>query len=84
MKKIMFAAVLFFSGCAHSSLDTDVSNLDPGCVRECSKTYSQCTSGANQFGDFGQVSVRLRECSENRKACVKECPQIEPKDQGLR
>lgn len=84
MKKIMFAAIFFFSGCAHSSLDTDVSNLDPACVRECSKTYSQCASSANLRGDFGLVSVALRKCSEDRKACVEKCPQIEPKNQGLR
>jgi hypothetical protein len=85
MKKIIiFATLFFFSGCAHSVSDTDVSNLYPNCAKECNTTYARCVSGANLMGDASLVSKVTSECRDHRKECFKKCPLIEPMNQELR
>ena len=74
MKTLLMLSLLvvtFLSGCAYSISDIDVSNVDPACVRECSKTYSECVSGGNQVGFKTET---LRACKEGYEVCIKTCP----------
>jgi hypothetical protein len=59
------------AGCAYSISDIDISNSEPGCVRQCSTAYSSCVSGGNTIGFKTET---LRACQESYKVCVKTCP----------
>ena len=63
--------IFFLSGCAYSIADIDVSNFEPFCVRECSKSYSSCVSEGNQIGFKTET---LRACRESYDICVNTCP----------
>lgn len=72
---IFFTACICLTGCAYSIADIDVSNTDPVCARECSKTYSECVSGGNQVGFKTET---LRACREAYEVCIKTCPEKLP------
>jgi hypothetical protein len=61
----------FLLSCAYSITDIDVSNFEPSCVRECSKSYSSCVSQGNQIGFKTET---LRACRESYEICVNTCP----------
>jgi hypothetical protein len=68
---LSFFAIASLSGCAYSISEIDVSNVDPVCARECTKTYSECVSGGNQVGFKTET---LRACKEAYEACIETCP----------
>ncbi len=74
MKLFTLAALLIsisITGCSYSIAEIDISNAEPGCVRDCSKTYSQCVSQGNQIGSKMET---LRACREAYSICVQTCP----------
>jgi len=69
---LLFCAfAIFTGGCAYSIKDIEVSDLDPECVRECSKSYSSCASQGNQVGFKTET---LRACRESFIVCTNTCP----------
>lgn len=71
MKRLLTAALLALSGCAYSIKDIDVSKSEPSCVRECSKSYSQCASSGPSVGFKTET---LRACREAYEVCINTCP----------
>ena len=71
MKIIFLSALVVLSGCAYSIKDVDVSKSEPNCVRECSKSYSQCASTGPAVGFKTET---LRACKESYEVCISTCP----------
>lgn len=73
MLKLLLVTLAIFtlSGCAYSIAEIDVSKYEPGCVRECSKSYSPCVSQGNQIG---LKTETLRACKEAYVICTNTCP----------
>jgi len=78
MKKLIGSTIalilgvsVLLSGCAYSIKDIDVSKSEPGCVRQCTASYSSCVSQGNQIGFKTET---LRACQEAYSICVNTCP----------
>jgi hypothetical protein len=73
MIKLLSLSFVSFSlmGCAYSISDIDVHNLESGCVRQCSQSYSSCVSQGNQVGFKTET---LRACKESYAICTSTCP----------
>jgi hypothetical protein len=63
--------ILLCSGCSYSIKEINTSHLDPACVRECSKTYSDCVKGGPAMGSKFET---LRACKEAYEICTGTCP----------
>ena len=76
MKNYFYMTILLvlpstLAGCAYSIKDINVNNINPECVRECSKNYSSCISQGNQVGFKTET---LRACKESYQVCIQTCP----------
>lgn len=58
-------------GCTYPISEVDVSDAEPTCVRECTKSYSECIQAAPAVGSPDMV---LKACRESFKVCVDTCP----------
>lgn len=67
MKYVLIAS-LFFVGCAYSIENINTSKSEPGCVRECLTSYSQCMYGNTPI----QVDTR-KMCKEVYQICINSC-----------
>lgn len=67
---ICLALTLTLSGCAYSIAEIDTSKAEPGCVRQCASTYSQCVTGGPQIGAKTET---LRACREAYAVCISTC-----------
>ncbi len=68
---LVVLAAASVSGCSYSIAEIPVNHLDPGCVRECSQSYSSCVSQGNQIGFKTET---LRACRESYVVCTNTCP----------
>lgn len=68
---IFMGLTLTLSACSYSIKDVDINGLEPGCVRECSNSYSICVSQGNQVGFKTET---LRACRESYVVCTNTCP----------
>ena len=74
MKKasVFLCVSLCLCGCAYSISDVDISGREPGCIRECSQSYSTCISQGNQIGFKTET---LKACRDSYVVCTNTCPQ---------
>ena len=68
---LMLAVAAVLSGCSYSIKDIDVSNLEPGCVRQCAADYSTCVTAGNQVNFKTDA---LWACREAYIVCTNTCP----------
>jgi hypothetical protein len=71
MRNSLLVMLIVLSGCAYSIAKIDITKAEPACVRECSKTYSQCASGGSAVGFKTET---LRACGEAYQICIQTCP----------
>ena len=73
--KSIFCILIYclLTGCAYSIQDVPIDNIEPECIRDCSKFYSSCVSQGNQVG---LKTETLRACKESYLICTSTCPSI--------
>lgn len=70
MKYLSIIALLALTNCAYSIKEVDTSKADPGCVRQCSQSYSSCASSGPVIGFKTET---LRACKEAYEICINTC-----------
>lgn len=72
MKALVSVSIgtLLLCSCASSITDVPTQGRDQACVRECTKSYSACVSGAN----IGYNTGLFNRCHDAYAACVQTCP----------
>lgn len=72
MRKILaFICCMFLIGCTYPISEVDVSKAEKSCVRECTKSYSECVQAAPSIGTPDSI---LKACRESFRVCVDTCP----------
>jgi len=69
IKLLIPALLLATTSCSYSIKHVDTSKAQPSCVRECSKTYSECSGQI-----LGYNNAAFTACGESYEVCISTCP----------